>query len=429
MSGPAPSGRTTAGRGWTSLLSVVAVYTIVILVVVASRAESSTDFRDFWENALHFRQTGAISTELGVHNYLPFFTILMLPWSFLPLRVAIVIFTLLALGLFVLTVLMAETLLGGGLGSAPRRAMLGALILVLPYVHSCAVLGNVGLIVLFLIMAAWFLAERGRECEAGAALGLATLIKLMPAVLIVFFLLRRRWRVAGAAVAVTVVLGLGLPLLALGPKETIAQHRQFYKVAVRGGSALATLTSDQPPKKIYNNNAVPMVLRRLLSPLNAGKDDSRGPLFVNFVDLPRRAMVTIYIALLGVFVAGSIAVTLLCPGMHTPHTSHDLSRMRTEFGVWCCLMLLASPLVWTHYLPLAYWPLALLMDDVERGRHATGRLPRVSAAALAIWLFGAVLLAWPAARAAGAQIASVVGLWLGLIVSIILHRGRGARPA
>ena len=102
MTHPAPDSPHST-RGWHVLLAAWGVYTAVILVVVANRAESSSDFRDFWENAVHFRQTGQIAADLGVHNYLPFFTIFMLPWSLLPLRAAIVLFTLLSLGLFAIT--------------------------------------------------------------------------------------------------------------------------------------------------------------------------------------------------------------------------------------------------------------------------------------------------------------------------------------
>jgi hypothetical protein len=428
MSGSEHAGGSAPARGWHILLAAGVLYTAVILVVVAWRAESSTDFRDFWENAVHFRQTGEIAADLGVHNYLPFFTIFMLPWSFLPLRVAIVIFTLLSLGLFAITVMMAETLLGGGLGVAPRRAVLLALVLVAPYVHACAVLGNVGLLLLFLVLAAWFLTERGREWEAGAALGLATLIKLLPAALIIYFLLKRRWRVAGTATAVMLVLGLGLPLLTLGFKETIAQHQSFYTRALRGGAALETLTADHPAKALYSNNSVPIVLRRLLSPVNGGKGGASGELLVNIADVPRDLLVKVYFTLMVAFIGTSTVVVLHRRERWPPDTPDDAHRVRAEFGVWCCLMLLASPLVWTHYLPLVFWPLVLLADHVERWRRQTGRLPRVSAIVLAVWVIGALSLTWPAARAAGAQIGSVACLWLGLIVFIVRRPRHQARP-
>jgi len=225
-----PSAPHSIGRGWWPLLIAVGVYAVVIAVIVALRTagvsphddfaivkdKTTSDFLDFWWTAREFRITGVLSTDFGVHNYLPFFTIFMLPWSFLPLPVAAVLFSLLSLALFGVTAVMAETLLRDGLGQRPRAALLIPLALSLPYVHSCLVVGNVGLLLVFLVVATWFLVERGREWEAGVTLGLAALIKLLPAVLIIFFLLKRRWRVAGGATAVALVLGYGLPLLTLG---------------------------------------------------------------------------------------------------------------------------------------------------------------------------------------------------------------------
>lgn len=401
-------------REWRALLAAAVIYAVLIAIVVAWRAESTSDFRDFWENAVHFRQTGEISTALGVHNYLPFFTIFMLPWGLLPLHVAIVVFTLLSLGLFGVTVYLAESLLNDTLRRGPRLALLLSIVLVLPYVHSCAVLGNVGLLVLFLIVTAWYLLERGRDTAAGCALGLAILIKLLPGVLLVFLLLKRRWHAAGAAAAVIVVLGLGLPLLAVGGSRTVQLHREFYGGAVQGGSALATLTAGQPQKAMYSNNAVPIVLRRLLTPLDGGKE-ATGPLRVNVTDLPRPALVSLYLALMALFTGGCVAATFWGAQRWPPEDADGVRALRAQFGAWCCLMLLASPLVWTHYLPLAYWPLALLSDHVIRAWRVQHRAPRGAVVTLSVWLAAIALLAWPAARAAGAQIAAVVVLWIAMI--------------
>jgi len=91
-------------------------------------------------------------------------------------------------------------------------------------------------------------------------------------------------------------------------------------------------------------------------------------------------------------------------------------------------MLLASPLVWTHYLPLLYWPLALLADRLVRSRRADRRARRICVVALALWLISATLLVWPAARAAGAQIGSVAVLWLALVVFSIRKAPPSATP-
>lgn len=412
-------------RGWLALAGVGLVYAVAIAVVVAYRAESTSDFRDFWRNAVHFRETGQIAADLGVHNYLPFFTTFMLPWGLLPLRVAAAAFAVLSLVLFAITVVLVESLLDDRARRAPRAALLIAIALMLPYVHSCAVLGNVGLLVLFLAVTAWFLVERGREWEAGVALGLATLIKLLPALLILYFLLKRRWRVAGAAAAVTVAFGLGLPALTVGWQQTLSLHKDFYTRAVRGGSAIETLTSERPTKSLYSNNAVPIVLRRLLTPVDGGRADHHG-LYVNVTDLPRGAVLATYVALLAVFAGVTIALTLHGARTWPPESTGAALVIRAQFGQWCCLMLLASPLVWTHYLPLVYWPVAILADRLERTRRA-GRTCRLSATALVCWLLGALLLSWPAARAAGAQIASVAAVWLAATVLILWSRARAGR--
>lgn len=423
----APAGRL---RGWLPLVVAGVVYAGVVCVVIAVRAESSSDFRDFWRTAGHFRETGQISSELGVHNYLPFFAVFMAPWALLPLRAAAVLFTLLSLGLFTLTVVLVETTLAGGLKHRPRAATLAALGLMLPYVHSCAVLGQMSLLLVFLIVASWVLVERGKEWSAGAALGLATLIKLLPAALIAFFLLKRRWRVAGAAIGVVGVLGFGVPLATLGFEETVRQHQDFYRRALRGHGAKATILAPKPQKAKYSNNALPIVLRRLLSEVNGdpSESDPQRRLLVNFAELRLPVIWTIYLALLGAICAVSIAAGLGATKPWPPPEEHAATRVRAQFGVWCCLMLLAAPLVWTHYLPLAYWPLALVAHESERVGAAGRSARRAGLIALLIWLVGAVLLAWPAARAAGAQLWSVLALWA-VMLSRSCLRWASATPA
>jgi hypothetical protein len=420
-------------RGWLPLIIAGVAYAVLIAVVVglrthgvgpedeyqAARARTTSDFRDFWWTANQFRQTGRITSETGVHNYLPFFTIFMLPWSFLPLQLAAILFSLLSLGLFAATIVLVESLLRDGLPRRPQRPLLIAIALALPYVHACLVLGNVSLLVLFLVVAAWFFVERGREWEAGGALGLAALIKLLPALLIVFFLIKRRWRVAGTAAGTMVILGLLVPLFSLGYTETVAQHAGFYQRALADHSAIQTLTADKPPKMNYGNNALPAVLRRLLSPINAGKNDTTGRLYVNVADLPRGAILAIYIIIMGLILAASLVATLRGPRRWPPESVPEGRSLRAQFGVWCCLMLLASPLMWTHYLPLAYWPLALMADRGERTWRAHHRPDALAAVALLIWLAGCIALASPTARAAGAQLASVLVLWLMLAILTI----------
>jgi hypothetical protein len=418
---PPPGRPPDSRRAWIILVAVGLLLTAIILVMVAHRAESSSDFRDFWKTAQHYRLTGELSVpedleqREGVHNYLPFFTIFMTPWTLLPLHVAAVGFVLLSLVLFGLTAGLAELTLADGTLTKPRPAFIASLALAFPYVYACAVVGNLALLLLFLIISAWLLVERGRDWQAGVMIGLATLIKLLPGLLIVYFLLKRRWLVAATAAAVIITLGLGLPVAAVGPKQAIAEHAAFFKRTVAGQSAVVAITAEKPPKFNYSNNALPIVLRRLLSPQPAAHDQDLNPLLVNIANLPRTAILVLYASTMTAILALSILATLRKPHPWPPESLNDTRRVRGQFGLWCCLMLIGSPLVWTHYLPLVYWPLAVAADRAERAHRATRATCRWSSTALLTWAAGAILLAWPAARAAGAQLASILALWLAML--------------
>ncbi len=416
-----PERRTALLTGWRPLLAAGVVYALLVAGIVmvrvwpaaqggdyaALKEETTSDFRDFWYTARHFRDTGALTDAYGVHNYLPFFTLFMLPWSFLPLPAAAALFALLSVGLFAAAVALVEQLLNNGVRRGPRPATYLALALLAPYVHSCAVLGNVMLLVLFLVLAAWYLVEHGHDAAAGVALGLATLVKLLPAVLIVFLLLKRRWTAAGVALAVVGVAGFGLPAASVGPAEAWREHRAFCERAVGGHSALTTLTAEKPPKAMYSNTALPMVLRRLFSPLSGGKTDTR-PVYVTVAELPPTIRVGLWGALTAALLATSTLAAVRYSRPWPPRTERGVWSVRSQFGAWCVLALLTSPLVWTHYYVLAYWPLALAADAAAR-RAAPSRGARLAVAA---WVVGIAALAWPAARAAGAPLWATGAVWL-----------------
>jgi hypothetical protein len=119
----------------------------------------------------------------------------------------------------------------------------------------------------------------------------------------------------------------------------------------------------------------------------------------------------------------SVAVGLRASRPWPPVDEAHVLAIRAQFGAWCCLMLLASPLLWTHYLPLVYWPLALVADHAERFDRVHKRACWGCLVALGGWLVCALLLAWPAARAAGAQLWSVAILWVVMLTLAARSRG------
>ncbi len=407
--------RALTGSSWRPWLIALVIYAVAMTPYVVWRAERSTDFRDYWRTALHLRQTGQVSSELGVHNYLPCFPILMTPWSLAPLQVAIVGFLWLSLASLALTAVMCERLLARLGRGGSRAAVQLALLLSVAYVHSCAVLGAVELLLLFLLVAFVYLLSVGRNVLAGAALGLAIAIKLLPALLLAWLLLQRRWKPLLSALLSFSLLAFALPAAILGPDVLWRELRAFRTRAVEGHAARTTILADQPEKAIYTNNALPLVLRRLLSPLNANPGPERQPFFVNLAAWPRERIWLLYVGIAGLLGATTAAVSL----RRTPPSPAWTEDAALQFGAWCCLIVLLAPLAWTRYLLLAFC--GLLIIAAHAARRQTPGPPHV---VLTLWLIGTISLAWPAARASGSQLWMVLIVWVACVAAL-LTRWRG----
>jgi hypothetical protein len=136
-------------------------------------------------------------------------------WAWFGLGLAIVVASVLAIGAVERLGDRFELLRGRG------RWWLVTAALALPPVVAELVLGNVHLEILGLLTVAWLGVRRGTrrgDLGAGAAIGVATLIKVFPALLILWLLLTRRYRAAIAAgFAIAAVTLVTLPLTGVQP--------------------------------------------------------------------------------------------------------------------------------------------------------------------------------------------------------------------
>ena len=244
------------------LLSVAVVYWVVIAVVsvanIPSRG-SDADFAHFYAAARAVRMGlgpeiysptlieridrlpgGCAGTSLQI-PYLnpPLLAVLFQPLTALPCGDAFRLWRLLSLTLWAgVTLLLAWQVWQrcAARGAAPLRTAMSAAFIVALSAFSYTVLdglwlGQVHLLVLAGIVLAGWLHTRDRPVAAGMVLAFITLIKLVPAVLLLYFLLRRDWRLlAGAALGGVLLLGVlllgagGLPTLLamIGPLTSAA---------------------------------------------------------------------------------------------------------------------------------------------------------------------------------------------------------------
>lgn len=409
--------RNTRWKQWTA--AVIVGYCILACAIVGYRARSADrdvatlDFRDFWLTAQHFRLTGEIRDDLGVHNYPPCFTILMAPFSLLPLQPAAVLFTLFSITCFGVSVRALYKAVGDHAGSAISIALLA----VFPYIHATIVLGQVNLIVTAAVIAALAALLRRRDLFAGTLLATAAAIKVIPILALGWIVLRGRFLAALSTVIALLMLTVILPVTIIGGGETIAQYRGFLERAAAGHSAYQTIHAEKPQKAKYTNVALPMILRRVLTATDGDPGGSAGPLLVNIAQLPLRWVWAVYVGFAIVVGVSTIGATLARSS--TGHrTGHD--RDVALFGAWCAAMLLASPMVWTHHLVMAFPTVFAIVrrakitgasqsavgDDSLAGRSAARFV-------FAVWCAALLSLAWPAARAAGCPLLGVLVIWCG----------------
>ncbi len=101
----------------------------------------------------------------------------------------------------------------------------GALV-VAPFLAQHLEFHQVYAIVFALLVEAFLCAQQGRDLRAGIFLGLAGAMKVTPALLLPYFLLRRRWKLAGAAAGTALACSLSLVPF-LGLRGTVDAHLAF----------------------------------------------------------------------------------------------------------------------------------------------------------------------------------------------------------
>jgi hypothetical protein len=278
--------------------------------------------------------------ELAFVN-LPGVAVLLTPFALLPIRWARWVFTLLGMAAAgAAGVLLARRSRPAGWG---RAAVVALFVANGPLYYSIRE-GNLTHVVLLLLVVALNCLDAGRDFWLGVVLAAAGLLKPPLGLLAAPFILRGRWRVvAGGAAALAGVGGLSL---ALCPLEA---HRVWFDVCV--------VRYAREPLAAYNVQSVSGVLARLLTDAPLTRWD---PLVVGRP----------FQLLNHLIVAGLAGAALLA--CRRPAGWARAEAARLEFGIILCLVVLVSPVSWTHYYLWLLVPAALALG----GECAVPRRPR-----------------------------------------------------
>ncbi len=182
-----------------------------------------------------------ISHQLvGFLGLTPFSALPIVPLSWLPVLEAKRIWiicnvVLLATGVY---------LLARQSGLSYRTACLIALCAVIP-LRTSFLFGQMHILVLLLLAAAYAFHMRGRQIGSGCCIAIAAVLKVYPVFFCIYFLIKRRWKALGAALA-AMALCLLLSCILTGPEAMRAYFFQQLPRSLQGESGnpfLSTLTS------------------------------------------------------------------------------------------------------------------------------------------------------------------------------------------
>gem|GEM_PF-1247429 len=386
---------------------------------------STSDFDNFYQTVrqgLFESAHPTMSPDWGVFNYHPFFMVLMGPIGLLPAWLSCAIFLLTSIGLAWLAAAAAlREMLPDSLDD--RRVIgLCSLAMVSPFLVNSVLLGQLECLVLAALLLAWVQLARGRQLSAGLLVALATLLKAFPGLLVVWLLLKRRFRAVGGFL-LGLAIGAGLlPSLLFGPAENLRLHHQWLQRVVIHRSALRELVKSEDFMWRYNLEGLPIIVRRYLTPQRFS--EYQPGVTINFADLSNAklslgpvqltAVQLIYLAVSG---AGLL---LSCWLLRHPWEVLPAGRRRSEFAFIVLAALLASPIIWAaRYFALA-WPACAMLCLHLRQAHRIGRPDWPAIAVAAVWI--ASLVIWTERlRACGVHFwaAVVLAVWVGVTAARI----------
>jgi hypothetical protein len=336
--------------------------------------------------------------------YPPAFSLLMVPfarmsvfWGALTWYAISVLLTAVALG-------MGVRLMGGAdLGERGRWLLWAAPILpVLGWFVSAVTRGQASIMTAWLVIAAFFCHFRRRDLLGGVSLAGAILIKVFPAVLLAYFVWRRRWRFTAATLIALVAGALLMPAAVFGWQRNITYLHEWVGVVAKPALAKGRA--------------------RELSPLNEQLLDPQKP--------RNQSLMAVLWRVTGSPYAHEIAAGLtVLMGLITVWAARR-ARGDTEFLVasasiaW---MLLVPPVSESHYFVVLLLPLAVLTAEAYAG---TGEAARKLAVTTLI-AFGTVSLVSVSTTSIqhyGALCWATVGLW-GAFVGLIVLKSRDDQVA
>ncbi len=306
------------------------------LVILWSYIQAPTpvhsDFNNDYRAAQALRSGRSIYAATNAHP--PCDALLFVPLSYLSSRVAFVLWSLFSILCYFGTIFFILSELPVNIPSRWRLPVLGLTLCWYPLLAHIA-LGQWSLFLGASLVLGWGALRRGEERLAGILFGLATAIKLFPALVGILLLLRRKWCALAWMVSL-VIITLLLSVQLVGMTDVF---RYFLILSPENVARYATFP--------VNVSLTGLISRFFVA----------GRWVRPWLVSPRLAKVIIFSSSLLLLADWGWQTWYLPPGRH----GDDLA-----FAYVLLAMLLLSPITWQHVFPLLLLPLGILIRAGQR---------------------------------------------------------------
>jgi len=158
---------------------------------------------------------GAMIGEIS--NYPPFVAILFYPFTFTSIAIASKIWVVLSVFFLFLSLYLCFKLFNIQFLSSTALILLSLAFTYFPVKFTLG-LGQLNLLVLLFVVLTFYFYIKDRDCYSGICLGISIMLKLFPVLLLIYFLLKKRYKILlYTAIAFITIAGIGC--LLIGPEK------------------------------------------------------------------------------------------------------------------------------------------------------------------------------------------------------------------
>lgn len=406
------------------IIGLALVFLIGLGVYVTWRTHNgSTDFDTYYYAGKDFLSGRSIYTpHAGVSPYIypPFFAALMAPLTVFSLEMAAALWYAMNIAFIFLTLFICARMVSAGghiktaYGSVPLTAkILFIITLSALFLDNISMLQvNILLALLVLLGIYFFTADNDRA--AGLFLAMAISIKITPVIFLLYFILKRRFKLSAYVILWTAVFSLGVPAAVTGVENTLREI-----VSWNESMLSSSISADPNPRMMITmfnpaNQSVQAFLVRLLvendfAILDFKRIAHEYPLFLINLNFSLTQRLALYVSKAIVFIL-MIVTAFYCRRKTDDRRS---SALNYEFALIFLASLIANPILKTQQMIFLIFPLFLILSDIVRRPKNIGPFYFAYLAAMTLYLLHGMQIF----KILGFGALSIVSLWFLVILA------------